>query len=79
MIEDLGEMHTPNPDEPGEFADSLGERVLMLRHDNIVVSHTILSRGNAIEKRGLLYMSAQKNLDALGESSASSYVCKMKP
>lgn len=49
MIEDLGEMHTPNPDEPGEFADSLGERVLVLRHDNIVVSHTILSRGNAIE------------------------------
>ena len=83
MVEDFGEMDTPNPDESGELANSLGKGVVVLRHDSIVVSHTILSRGNTIENEWSLGqiedMSAQKNLDALDESSASSYVCKMKP
>ena len=62
MIEDFGEMNTPNPNNLGELADGLGERMLVLRHDSIVVSHTILSRGNAIENEWALRQIGDMNL-----------------
>ena len=49
MVQDFGEMDAPNPDNGGQILDGSLEGVVVLRHDSIVVSHTILSRGNAIE------------------------------
>ena len=49
MVQDFREMNATTPDNGGQILDGSLDGVLMLRHDNIVVSHTILSRGNAIE------------------------------
>ena len=49
MVQDFGEMDAPNPDNGGQILDGPLDGVVVLRHDSIVVSHTILLRGNAIE------------------------------
>lgn len=49
MVQDFGEMNATTPDNGGQIFDGSLEGVVVLRHDSIVVSHTILSRGNAIE------------------------------
>ena len=49
MVQDFGEMNATTPDNGGQIFDGSLEGVVVLRHDIIVVSHTILSRGNAIE------------------------------
>ena len=49
MVQDFGEMNATTPDNGGQILDGSLEGVVVLRHDSIVVSHTILSRGNAIE------------------------------
>ena len=49
MVQDFGEMDATAPNNGGQILDGSLEGVVVLRHDSIVVSHTILSRGNAIE------------------------------
>lgn len=84
MVQDFGEMHPATADNDSQLLDGSLEGVVVLRHDSIVVSHTILSRGNAIENEWSLAQIGDMNQwpqrqfvrDKVLEHR---YVCKMKP
>ena len=62
MVQDFGEMHPATADNGSQLLDGSLEGVVVLRHDSIVVSHTILSRGDSIENRWALGQIEDMNL-----------------
>ena len=62
MVQDFGEMHPATADNGSQLLDGSLEGVVVLRHDSIVVSHTILSRGDSIENRWTLGQIEDMNL-----------------
>jgi len=62
MVQDFGEMDATAPNNGGQILDGSLDGVVVLRHDSIVVSHTILSRGNAIENEWSLGQIEDMNL-----------------